>query len=44
VTVLIGREAILRLLHPEPVARGTKLAVALVALGPSPGTSSIARK
>jgi len=33
VTVLIGQEAILRLLHPEPVARGTMLAVASVALG-----------
>jgi cobalt-zinc-cadmium efflux system protein len=32
VTVLIAREAVLRLLHPAPVARGLMLAVALVAL------------
>jgi cobalt-zinc-cadmium efflux system protein len=31
VTVLIAREAILHLLHPEPVVRGIMLAVALVA-------------
>ncbi len=32
VTVLIAREALLRLLHPEPVAQGVMLAVALAAL------------
>jgi len=32
VTALIGREAIVRLLHPEPVHQGTMLIVALVAL------------
>lgn len=31
VTVLIGREAILHLLHPEPVAQGIMLVVAIVA-------------
>ena len=30
VTVLIAHQAVLRLLHPEPVARGTMLVVALV--------------
>jgi cobalt-zinc-cadmium efflux system protein len=32
-TVFIGREAVHHLLHPEPVARGIMLVVALVALG-----------
>jgi cobalt-zinc-cadmium efflux system protein len=32
VTALIGREAVVRLLHPEPVAQGIMLLVALVAL------------
>jgi cobalt-zinc-cadmium efflux system protein len=32
-TVFIAREAVLRILHPEPVARGIMLVVALVALG-----------
>jgi len=32
VTVLIAREAIVRLLHPEPVAQGIMLAVGIVAL------------
>lgn len=31
ITVLIAREAVVRLLHPEPVAQGIMLAVALVA-------------
>lgn len=33
VTALIAREAITRLLHPEPVAQGIMLVVALIALG-----------
>ena len=33
VTVLIAHQAVLRLLHPEPVAQGIMLVVALVALG-----------
>ena len=32
ITALIAREAVVRLLHPEPVAQGLMLAVALVAL------------
>ena len=32
-TVFIAREAVLRILHPAPVARGIMLVVALVALG-----------
>ena len=33
VTALIAREAVLRLLHPEPVARGIMLVVAMIELG-----------
>jgi cobalt-zinc-cadmium efflux system protein len=38
VTVLIGREAVVRLLHPEPVSQGKMLVVALVALGANLGS------
>lgn len=44
VTVLIAREAILRLLHPEPLARAIMLAVALVALAANVGSVLLLRR
>jgi len=44
VTVLIAREAVVRLLHPEPVAQGIMLAVALVALGANVGSVLLLRR
>jgi len=44
VTALIAREAVLRLLHPEPVAQGIMLAVALVALGANVGSVLLLRR
>ena len=38
VTVLIAREALVRLLHPEPVAQGIMLAVGIVALWANVGS------
>ena len=42
-TVLIAREAILRLLHPEPVAQGIMLVVGLVALAANVGSVLLLR-
>ena len=42
-TVLIGREALLRLLHPEPVAQGIMLGVGLVALAANVGSVLLLR-
>jgi cobalt-zinc-cadmium efflux system protein len=44
VTVLIAREAILRLYHPEPVAQGVMLTVALVALVANLGSVLLLRR
>ncbi len=44
VTALIAREAVLRLLHPEPVAQGLMLAVALVALGANAASVLLLRR
>ena len=44
VTVLIAREAVHRLLHPEPVAQGIMLTVALVALGANVGSVLLLRR
>ena len=44
VTVLIAREAVDRLLHPQPVAQGIMLAVALVALGANAGSVLLLRR
>jgi cobalt-zinc-cadmium efflux system protein len=44
VSVLIAREAVIRLLHPEPVAQGIMLAVALVALGANIGSVLLLRR
>ncbi len=43
VTALIAREAFVRLLHPEPVAQGLMLAVALVALFANVGSVLLLR-
>lgn len=43
VTALIAREALVRLFHPEPVARGVMLAVALVALAGNAGSVLLLR-
>lgn len=43
-TVLIAREAVLRLLHPEPVAQGVMLAVGLFALGANVGSVLLLRR
>ena len=43
VTALIGREAIIRLLHPQPIAQGTMLIVALVALCANAGSVLLLR-
>jgi len=42
-TVLIGRESVLRLLHPKPVAQGIMLAVGLVALAANAGSVLLLR-
>jgi len=44
VTVLIAREAVARLLHPEPVQQGIMLAVALVALAANAGSVLLLRR
>jgi len=44
VTALIAREAVVRLLHPEPVAQGIMLTVALVALGANVGSVLLLRR
>jgi cobalt-zinc-cadmium efflux system protein len=44
VTVLIAREAVVRLLHPEPVAQGIMLALGLVALGVNVGSVLLLRR
>jgi len=44
VTALIAREAVLRLLHPEPVEQGLMLAVALVALAANAGSVLLLRR
>jgi cobalt-zinc-cadmium efflux system protein len=44
VTVLIAREAVLRLLHPAPVAQGIMLVVALVALAANVGSVLLLRR
>lgn len=44
VTVLISREAVLRLLHPEPVARGLMLLLGLVALSVNVGSVVLLRR
>jgi cobalt-zinc-cadmium efflux system protein len=44
VTVLIAREAVHRLLHPQPVSQGIMLAVALVALGANAGSVLLLRR
>jgi cobalt-zinc-cadmium efflux system protein len=44
VTVLIAREAVLRLLHPEPVAQGIMLVLGLVALGVNVGSVLLLRR
>ena len=44
VTVLIAREALQRLLHPEPVAQGVMLLVALVALVANVGSVFLLRR
>ncbi len=43
VTVLIAREAVVRLLHPEPIAQGVMLGVALVALIANAGSILLLR-
>jgi cobalt-zinc-cadmium efflux system protein len=43
VSVVIAREAFIRLLHPQPVAQGIMLAVALVALGANIGSVLLLR-
>ena len=43
VTALIARTAVLRLLHPEPVAQGIMLVVALIALGANVGSVLLLR-
>lgn len=44
VTVLIAREAVLRLVHPEPVAQGIMLVLGLVALGVNVGSVLLLRR
>jgi cobalt-zinc-cadmium efflux system protein len=44
VTVLIAHQAVLRLLHPEPVAQGIMLVVALGALGANVGSALLLRQ
>ena len=44
VTVLIAREAVLRLLHPEPVSRGLMLVLGLVALCVNVGSVLLLRR
>ena len=44
VTVLIAREAVVRLLHPEPVAQGIMLVLGLVALGVNVGSVLLLRR
>ncbi len=44
ITVLIGREAVVRLLHPEPVQQGLMLAVALVAVFANVGSVLLLRR
>ena len=44
ITVLIAREAVVRLLHPEPVKQGIMLAVALVALFANVGSVLLLRR
>jgi cobalt-zinc-cadmium efflux system protein len=44
VTVLIAREAVLRLLSPEPVAQGIMLVMALIALGANVGSVLLLRR
>lgn len=44
VTVLIAREAVLRLLHPEPVSRGPMLVLGLVALCVNLGSVLLLRR
>ena len=44
VTVLIGHAAVLRLLHPEPVAQGIMLVLGLVALGVNVGSVLLLRR
>ncbi len=44
VTVLIAREAVVRLLHPEPVSQGIMLVVALVALAANVGSVLLLRR
>ncbi len=44
VTVLIAREALTRLVHPEPVAQGLMLAVALVAVVANVGSVLLLRR
>jgi cobalt-zinc-cadmium efflux system protein len=44
VTALIAREAVLRLLHPEPVAQGLMLAIALAALCVNLGSALLLRR
>lgn len=43
VTAVIAREALVRLIHPEPVARGVMLAVALAALAGNAGSVLLLR-
>jgi len=44
VTTLIAREAVLRLLHPQPVAQGIMLVVGLAALGVNVGSVLLLRR
>ena len=44
VTVLIARESVIRLLHPQPVAQGLMLVVALVALVANVGSVLLLRR
>lgn len=44
VTALIAREAVHRMLHPEPVAQGIMLVVGLVALGTNVGSVLLLRR
>jgi cobalt-zinc-cadmium efflux system protein len=44
VTVLIAHQAVLRLLHPEPVAQGIMLVVAVVALGANIASALLLRQ
>ena len=44
VTVLIAREAVVRFLHPEPVAQGIMLVLGLVALGANVGSVLLLRR